>query len=103
MAWVVALALTALARAAAGQEHEHGIGAGVAEHLGTVHFETTCSAVAQTQFDRAVALLHSFEFAPAIGDRAEAKGDYSRLLGNCERADKAGRPELVEARLALSR
>ena len=34
--------------------------------LGTVHFETTCSAEAQPRFNRAVALLHSFWFAAAI-------------------------------------
>jgi len=30
------------------------------ERLGTVHFSVSCSAAAQAQFDRAVALLHSF-------------------------------------------
>lgn len=35
------------------------------EQLGTVRFETSCSAPVQARFDRAVALLHSFEFAPA--------------------------------------
>jgi hypothetical protein len=34
--------------------------------LGNVHFETSCSPQAQATFDRAVALLHSFEFGPAI-------------------------------------
>ena len=34
--------------------------------LGSVHFATSCSAEAQPQFNRAVALLHSFEFAHAI-------------------------------------
>ena len=34
--------------------------------LGTVHFETSCSSAAQPQFDRALALLHSFEFGQAI-------------------------------------
>jgi hypothetical protein len=46
------------------QEHEHGATPG--EKLGTVHFTVSCSAAAQPQFDRAVALLHSFEFASAI-------------------------------------
>ena len=59
-----ALALLTLSSAVAGQEHEHGSGS--AEHLGTVSFATSCSAAAQPQFDRAVALVHSFEFAPAI-------------------------------------
>jgi hypothetical protein len=34
--------------------------------LGTVHFATTCSASVAPQFDRAVALLHSFEFGASI-------------------------------------
>ncbi|HVT41273.1 MAG TPA: hypothetical protein VHE78_19710 [Gemmatimonadaceae bacterium] len=44
------------------QEHAH---AAPADRLGAVHFATSCRAVAP-QFDRAVALLHSFEFAAAI-------------------------------------
>jgi hypothetical protein len=36
------------------------------ERLGTVHFETSCSPRAQPEFDRAVSLLHSFEFGAAI-------------------------------------
>lgn len=39
---------------------------GKGEQLGQVHFPTSCNAAAQAQFDRAVALLHSFWFAPAI-------------------------------------
>jgi tetratricopeptide (TPR) repeat protein len=34
----------------------------VPEKLGTVHFETSCAAAVQSQFDRAVALLHSFTY-----------------------------------------
>jgi len=34
--------------------------------LGTVHFATTCSPVVAPQFNRAVALLHSFEFGESI-------------------------------------
>jgi hypothetical protein len=44
------------------QEHQHPAG----EKLGTVHFDTSCAAAAQPLFDRALALLHSFEFGPAI-------------------------------------
>ena len=62
----VALALWTLSRAAAGQEHEHGSGS--AEHLGTVSFATSCSAAAQPQFDRAVAL------APLLRVRAGHPG-----------------------------
>lgn len=36
------------------------------EKLGTVHFETSCSTAVAPEFDRAVALLHSFEFGAAI-------------------------------------
>ncbi|MDE3136279.1 MAG: hypothetical protein KGL59_06880 [Acidobacteriota bacterium] len=40
--------------------------AGADARLGSVHFETSCSPKAQAVFDRAMALLHSFEFGPAI-------------------------------------
>jgi hypothetical protein len=36
------------------------------EQLGTVHFPVSCSAAAQQQFDRAVALLHSFFFPETV-------------------------------------
>ena len=41
-------------------------GKGEEEKLGTVSFGTSCSEDAQPQFNRAVALLHSFQFGPAI-------------------------------------
>ncbi len=44
------------------QEHQHGNG----EKLGAVHFSTSCNEVAQKEFNRAVALLHSFQFSRAI-------------------------------------
>jgi tetratricopeptide (TPR) repeat protein len=53
------LALPAAARA----QHEHH--GGSAEKLGTVHFETSCSPDVRADFDRAIALLHSFEYGPA--------------------------------------
>lgn len=44
--------------------------------LGEVHFETSCSRHAQGPFEHAVALLHSFEFGPAIaGFRAALSAD----------------------------
>ena len=52
-----------LGAALAAQEHQH---AGAAEKVGTVSFETSCSAAARSQFNLAVALLHSFEFGRAI-------------------------------------
>jgi tetratricopeptide (TPR) repeat protein len=48
------------------------------EKLGTVNFPTTCNATAQTEFTRAVALLHSFWFGYAIkGFEAAAQADPS--------------------------
>jgi hypothetical protein len=60
-----AVLLTIPAFAANSQEHEHLQGAPT-EKLGTVHFETSCRPVVAPQFDRAVALLHSFEFGTSI-------------------------------------
>jgi len=54
--------LLTLAASCLAQEHQHGNG----EELGTVHFATSCNAGAQKEFDRAVALLHSFQFSRAI-------------------------------------
>jgi hypothetical protein len=39
---------------------------GSTERLGTVHFGTSCNPKVSPQFDRAVALLHSFEFGASI-------------------------------------
>ena len=61
LAFMLALGMAA---AAAAQDHEHG--ASTSEQLGTVAFPTSCSAAAQPQFTRGVALLHSFEFGRAI-------------------------------------
>ena len=46
----------------AAQVHVHPQG----ESLGTVHFPTSCKPATTAEFDRAVALLHSFEFGSAI-------------------------------------
>jgi tetratricopeptide (TPR) repeat protein len=59
---ITAILLTLLASPSIAQEHQHGKG----EKLGTVHFGTSCNEVAQTEFNRAVALLHSFQFSRAI-------------------------------------
>lgn len=53
------------------QEHPHGSD----EKLGTVHFLTSCNALAQEDFNRAVALLHSFQFSRAIAG-------FHTVLGN---------------------
>jgi hypothetical protein len=47
------------------QEHGHPTAAAAGE-FGTVHFTTSCSPKVVPQFDRAVALLHSFEFGASI-------------------------------------
>ena len=48
---------------AAAQHEQHGA---AGEKLGTVHFETSCNVATRGDFDRAVALLHSFEYRPAM-------------------------------------
>ncbi|MFL5558226.1 MAG: hypothetical protein ACJ794_06310 [Gemmatimonadaceae bacterium] len=47
------------------QEHQHSDNVAT-ERLGTVHFATSCSAAVAPRLDRAVALLHSFEFGASI-------------------------------------
>jgi len=62
----IALALTLVLAApltAAAQHDQHGA---AGEKLGTVHFETSCSPSTRADFDRAVALLHSFEYRSAM-------------------------------------
>lgn len=61
---LASLALTAGAiPTSAHEDHEHV--AVSPEKLGTVHFEITATADVQKAFDRAVALLHSFEYEEA--------------------------------------
>lgn len=55
-------ALAAVATATA-QDHDHD---GMPETLGTVNFSTSCAAAVGADFNRAVALMHSFQFGPAI-------------------------------------
>jgi hypothetical protein len=61
---IAAVLLVCAAARGMAQEHRHGNGNG--ERLGEVHFATSCSERAQRDFDRAVALLHSFQFSRAI-------------------------------------
>jgi tetratricopeptide (TPR) repeat protein len=58
----IGIALVAIASPILAQEHQHPTG----EKLGTVHFQTSCAPAAGAEFDRAIALLHSFEFGGAI-------------------------------------
>ena len=64
MVWarVIAGFLLTLAASCFAQEHQHEAG----EKLGVVHFATSCNEGAQNEFDRSVALLHSFQFSRAI-------------------------------------
>ncbi len=59
---VLAAALALAPLPALAQEHDH---AHAAEELGTVHFPIGCDAALQADFDRAMALLHSFGYEPA--------------------------------------
>ena len=75
-----ALALTALLPGPSSpQQHEH---AGTPERLGTVHFDTSCSAAVRDKFDRAVALLHSFWFSAAT----DAFTEVAKLDPRCAMA-----------------
>src|SRR5450756_1098196 len=68
---VAGILLTLVAGSGTAQEHQHGTG----EKLGTVHFATSCNVAAQKEFDRAVALLHSFQFSRAIAGFNAALGE----------------------------
>jgi hypothetical protein len=59
---VIAAFLLTLVASGFAQERAHGDG----EKLGAVHFATSCNEDAQKDFNRAVALLHSFQFSRAI-------------------------------------
>jgi hypothetical protein len=62
-----AILLAFIAARGTALEHQPANG----EKLGEVHFATSCNEPAQSDFDRAVALLHSFQFDSAI-DRFNA-------------------------------
>jgi tetratricopeptide (TPR) repeat protein len=77
----IGIGLFALVFAAAplAQQHQHPAG----ETLGTVNFKTSCSPAAQTEFNRAMALLHSFEFGAATeGYGAALKADPSCAMAH---------------------
>jgi len=61
-ALIATVLLALVAPCAVAQEHRHAAG----EKLGEVHFVTSCNDPAQVAFDRAAALLHSFQFSEAI-------------------------------------
>ena len=57
------ITVAAVQGAATQEQHDHGASSG---QLGTVHFATSCNTTVTKDFDRAVALLHSFWFSAAI-------------------------------------
>jgi hypothetical protein len=59
---IAAILLVSAAPRSMALEHEHGAG----EKLGSVSFATSCTPAVQKEFNRAVALLHSFQFSRAI-------------------------------------
>jgi hypothetical protein len=59
---IATVALTLATWHGTAQEHPHESG----EKLGTVHFATSCNKGVEKEFNRAVALLHSFQFRRAI-------------------------------------
>ena len=72
-------------------------GAHVPERLGKVDFPTSCAPSVQAQFERAVALQHSFWFGEAIkGFAAVAQADPT--CGAGERLHEARRASQVARR-----
>jgi tetratricopeptide (TPR) repeat protein len=65
MTMILTLTTAVLSAVLSLQDHQHATSPAF-EHVGTVKFETTCTAPAQAPFARGMALLHSFEFGPAI-------------------------------------
>src|SRR5688572_21183258 len=61
---LVAIIAFALPVTLSAQQHQHP--PRDQERLGTVHFPTSCAPRVAPTFDRAIALMHSFEFGPAI-------------------------------------
>jgi tetratricopeptide (TPR) repeat protein len=61
--WLVILAVASTVIIVAGVVSAHEDGT---EKLGKVHFPTSCNAAAQAEFERAVALLHSFWYEEAL-------------------------------------
>lgn len=58
------LLATLLALPLQAQQHKHP--AAPTEKLGSLHFATSCTPAVAPEFDRGIALLHSFEFGAAI-------------------------------------
>lgn len=66
LAWLPKMLIGFSASAALARQYEHdALHAGPGERLGQVKFPVSCSAAAQAEFNRAMALFHSFWFDPA--------------------------------------
>ncbi|HEV7867720.1 MAG TPA: hypothetical protein VGO90_08565, partial [Chthoniobacteraceae bacterium] len=63
---LLVIALTFAGPAVAADDHDHGSGARPPATLGKVSFQTSCEAKVQAQFERGVALLHSFWFSEGL-------------------------------------
>src|SRR5919107_2067829 len=102
-----AFAVVAFAIApAAAQNHR---AAHAVEKLGTVHFPTSCAPAVAPRMDRAVALLHSFEFGASLGafdeviaaDSSCAMAKWGKALSRWSNPMSAGNrtpAQLVEGR-----
>ena len=64
-AWIVAALLSAGATCAYAHDDDAAPTSGKPEKLGAVNFPVSCNAAAQKEFNRAMALFHSFWFDPA--------------------------------------
>lgn len=79
---------------AAYAQHQHG----APEKLGTVSFPVSCAAKVQSSFNRAVALLHSFAYAPATAAFQEiARQEPPLRHGPLGRRHELLQPALVAA------
>jgi hypothetical protein len=65
IAWTLAMFLSAGAPAAWAHGEDDTPRTGKPEKLGEVNFPVSCNAAAQKEFNRAMALFHSFWFDPA--------------------------------------
>ena len=72
VAWTLAIVLIAGASGSWAHEEQEPL-SGETEKLGDVNFPVSCNAAAQKEFNRAMALFHSFWFDPA-------KKSFSRVL-----------------------
>jgi len=62
---LLAVALVLLVPARASAQHEHDHAHTVPEGFGTIHFPTSCKPELSSDFERAVAMLHSFAYPEA--------------------------------------